>query len=80
MSAGTSAAVFNLMKSCLADGYPFVFTVYFAFEGLEVAKTGLEPPPARRLARSRKPRLPWRDNPHSVCREFQLEERGPRLR
>lgn len=32
----------NQMKSCLADGYPFVFgfTVYDAFEGLKVARTG----------------------------------------
>ena len=28
------------MKSCLADGYPFVFTVYESFEGTAVAKTG----------------------------------------
>jgi C1A family cysteine protease len=32
----------NQMKGCLADGYPFVFgfTVYDAFEGEQVAKTG----------------------------------------
>jgi C1A family cysteine protease len=31
------------MKSCLADGYPFAFgfTVYSAFEGAQVAKTGI---------------------------------------
>ena len=43
ISARTSSAALTLMKSCLADGYPFVFgfTVYSAFEGAEVAKTGI---------------------------------------
>ena len=43
ISARTASAALNLMKSCLADGYPFVFgfTVYSAFEGPEVAKTGI---------------------------------------
>jgi C1A family cysteine protease len=43
ISARTSDAFLNLMKSCLADGYPFCFgfTVYSAFEGAEVAKTGI---------------------------------------
>ena len=43
ISARTSAAALNLMKSCLADGYPFCFgfTVYSAFEGADVAKTGI---------------------------------------
>ncbi len=43
ISARTSTAALNLMKACLADGYPFVFgfTVYSAFEGAEVAKTGI---------------------------------------
>ncbi len=44
ISARTASAAFlTLMKSCLADGYPFVFgfTVYSAFEGPEVAKTGI---------------------------------------
>jgi C1A family cysteine protease len=33
----------NQMKSCLADGYPFIigFTVYQSFEGLQVAQTGI---------------------------------------
>ena len=33
----------RLMKSCLAEGYPFVFgfTVYSAFEGDEIEKTGI---------------------------------------
>lgn len=33
----------TLMKSCLADGYPFVFgfNVYTAFEGNAIAKTGM---------------------------------------
>ena len=35
------------MKSCLADGYPFVFgfTVYDSFESQQVAKTGIVPMP-----------------------------------
>jgi C1A family cysteine protease len=35
------------MKSCLADGYPFVFgmSVYESFESDEVAKTGIVPMP-----------------------------------
>jgi C1A family cysteine protease len=43
ISAKTPAAFLTLMKSCLADGYPFCFgfTVYTAFEGAEVAKTGI---------------------------------------
>ncbi len=43
ISARTASAALNLMKSCLADGYPFVFgfTVYSAFEGPVVAKTGI---------------------------------------
>jgi C1A family cysteine protease len=43
ISARTSPAFLNLMKACLADGYPFAFgfTVYSAFEGAEVAKTGI---------------------------------------
>jgi C1A family cysteine protease len=43
ISARTSDAMLNLMKSCLADGYPFCFgfTVYSAFEGAEVANTGI---------------------------------------
>lgn len=43
ISARTASAALTLMKSCLADGYPFVFgfTVYSAFEGPEVAKTGI---------------------------------------
>jgi C1A family cysteine protease len=43
ISARMASAALNLMKSCLADGYPFVFgfTVYTAFEGPEVAKTGI---------------------------------------
>ena len=37
----------NLMKACLADGYPFVFgfTVYDSFESQEVAQTGEVPMP-----------------------------------
>jgi C1A family cysteine protease len=43
ISSRTSAAFLTLMKACLADGYPFAFgfTVYSAFEGPEVAKTGI---------------------------------------
>ncbi len=43
ISARSADAFLNLMKSCLADGYPFVFgfTVYSAFEGAQVAKTGV---------------------------------------
>ena len=35
------------MRSCLADGFPFVlrFTVYESFESQEVAKTGVVPVP-----------------------------------
>jgi len=35
------------MRSCLADGFPFVFgfTVYESFESQEVAKTGVVPLP-----------------------------------
>lgn len=38
----------NVMKGCLAQGYPFVagFTVYESFESPEVAKTGIVPMPA----------------------------------
>jgi C1A family cysteine protease len=38
----------NLLKSCLADGYPVIigFTVYTAFESPEVAKTGVLNMPA----------------------------------
>jgi len=37
----------TIMKSCLAQGYPFVggFTVYESFESAEVAKTGVVPMP-----------------------------------
>jgi C1A family cysteine protease len=37
------ATFLNLMKSCLADGYPFAFgfVVYSAFEGPDIAKTGI---------------------------------------
>ena len=37
------------MRSCLADGYPFVFgfTVYESFETQEVAQTGVVPMPQR---------------------------------
>jgi len=37
----------DIMKSCLAQGYPFVagFTVYESFESPEVAKTGVVPMP-----------------------------------
>jgi C1A family cysteine protease len=50
ISARTSATALNLMKSCLADGYPFVFgfTVYSAFEGPEVAKTGILKMPTKK--------------------------------
>jgi C1A family cysteine protease len=43
ISARTAPVFLNLMKACLADGYPFAFgfTVYSAFEGPEVAKTGI---------------------------------------
>jgi C1A family cysteine protease len=43
ISAKAPAAFLTLMKSCLADGYPFCFgfTVYSAFEGAQVAKTGI---------------------------------------
>jgi C1A family cysteine protease len=43
ISAGNASAFLTLMKSCLADGYPFAFgfTVYSAFEGPQVAKTGI---------------------------------------
>jgi C1A family cysteine protease len=35
------------MRSCLADGFPFVFgfTVYESFESQDVAKTGIVPMP-----------------------------------
>jgi C1A family cysteine protease len=37
------------MKTCLAEGYPFVFgfSVYESFESAEVAKTGIVPMPGR---------------------------------
>ena len=37
----------NTMKSCLADGFPFVFgfSVYESFESREVARTGIVPMP-----------------------------------
>ena len=37
------------MKSCLAEGYPFVFgfTVYESFEGPQIEKTGIMPMPAK---------------------------------
>ncbi len=40
----------NQMKSCLAEGYPFVFgfTVYESFESTEVAQTGILPMPAKK--------------------------------
>ena len=43
IAAKAPDAFLTLMKSCLADGYPFVFgfTVYSAFEGAQVAKTGI---------------------------------------
>jgi C1A family cysteine protease len=43
ITSKSADAFLTLMKSCLADGYPFVFgfTVYSAFEGPEVAKTGV---------------------------------------
>ena len=43
ISSRTADGMLNLMKSCLADGYPFCFgfTVYSAFEGAEVANTGI---------------------------------------
>ncbi len=43
ITAHAPAAFLTLMKSCLADGYPFVFgfQVYSAFEGKEVARTGI---------------------------------------
>ena len=38
-----SAAFLKLLKSCLADGYPFVFgfNVYTSFEGPQIAKNGI---------------------------------------
>jgi C1A family cysteine protease len=38
----------NLLKGCLASGYPFVygFTVYESFESAEVARTGVVPMPS----------------------------------
>jgi C1A family cysteine protease len=38
----------NLLKGCLASGYPFVygFTVYESFESPEVARTGVVPMPS----------------------------------
>ena len=43
ISSRIPATALNLMKSCLADGYPFVFgfVVYSAFEGPDIAKTGI---------------------------------------
>ena len=43
ISSRTADGMLSLMKSCLADGYPFCFgfTVYSAFEGAEVANTGI---------------------------------------
>ncbi len=40
----------NTMKGCIASGFPFVFgfTVYEAFEGPEVAKSGIVPMPKSR--------------------------------
>lgn len=39
----------NSYKSCLANGYPFVFgfSVYSSFESTEVSKTGIVPMPAK---------------------------------
>lgn len=39
----------NSLKTCLAEGYPFVFgfTVYQSFEGADVAKTGIVPMPTK---------------------------------
>ena len=38
----------NLLKGCLAAGYPFVFgfTVYESFESQEVARSGVVPMPS----------------------------------
>jgi len=49
ISATQSKAWLTLMKSCLADGYPFVFgfTVYAAFESAQVAKSGIVPMPKK---------------------------------
>ena len=40
----------NLLKGCLASGYPFVFgfTVYESFESQEVARSGVVPMPSSR--------------------------------
>ena len=43
ISSRTADGMLSLIKSCLADGYPFCFgfTVYSAFEGPEIAKNGI---------------------------------------
>jgi C1A family cysteine protease len=50
ISAASAVAFLKLMKSCLADGYPFVFgfEVYSSFEGAQVAKTGILHMPDKR--------------------------------
>ena len=42
-----NSAVINVLKGCLAGGYPFVFgfTVYQSFESQQVANTGIVPMP-----------------------------------
>lgn len=44
-----NSSLLNSMKSCLTDGYPFVFgfTVYKSFESKIVETTGIVPMPAR---------------------------------
>jgi len=41
-------SVLDILKGCLASGYPFVFgfTVYESFESQQVAQTGIVPMPA----------------------------------
>ncbi len=48
------------MRSCLADGFPFVFgfTVYESFESQDVAKTGVVPMPRPERAGNGRPRSP----------------------
>jgi C1A family cysteine protease len=50
IAASGSAAFLKLLKSCLADGYPFVFgfEVYESFEGPQIAKTGIMHMPNKR--------------------------------
>ena len=49
ISGRTSSGALALMKSCLADGYPFVFgfTVYAYFESDKMAKSGVLPMPKK---------------------------------